>query len=56
MTRSHWVAAGSGMRIAAWSRSRRLNGSPVPYFSSPTMLVALASYFSVPTPGGEAAV
>src|SRR5437588_544812 len=32
--------------------SMRLNGSPVPYLSSPSMLVAVSSYFSVPTPSG----
>ena len=38
------------------SFSMRLNGSPAPYFSSPTMLVAVASYLSFPTPSGAGAV
>ena len=38
------------------SFSMRLNGRPAPYFSNPTMLVAVASYLSLPTPAGAGAV
>jgi hypothetical protein len=56
LTRSHCVAAGKGMPIPACSVSIRWNGSPVPYFNKATMLVAVASYFSSPTPSGAGAV
>jgi hypothetical protein len=49
------VAAGSGMPRFPCSRSRRLNGSPLPHFSNATMLAAVASYFCSPTPGGALA-
>ena len=35
---SHCVAAGSGMPRLPWSLSRRLKGSPLPYFSNAIML------------------
>ena len=34
----------------------RLNGSPLPYFKSPIMLPAVASYFVWPASAGAAAV
>ena len=55
-TISHCVAAGKGMPRLPWSRSRRLNGSPLPYLSSAIMLADSASYFSEPTSGGASAV
>ena len=33
-----------------------LNGKPAPYLSNPTMLAAVASYLSLPTPSGAGAV
>ena len=44
---SHWVEAGSGTPRSPCRPSRRLNGSPLPYFNSPIMLPAVASYFAV---------
>ena len=46
-TMSHWVEAGSGTPRSPCRPSRRLNGSPLPYFNSPIMLPAVASYFLV---------
>ena len=44
-TMSHWVEAGSGTPRSPCRPSRRLNGSPLPYFNSPIMLPAVALYF-----------
>ena len=41
---SHWVEAGRGISRYPCRPSRRLNGSPLPYLSSPIMLPAVASY------------
>ena len=49
---SHWVEAGSGTPRSPCRPSRRLNGIPLPYFSSPIMLPAVASYFRSPAPSG----
>ena len=53
---SHWVAAGNGIPSCVSSRSIRLKGTPVPYFSSAIIATAVVSYLSVPTPAGSAAV
>ena len=53
---SHWVEAGRGIPRFPCRPSRRLNGSPLPYFSRAIMLPAVASYFSLATPSGAAAV
>ena len=55
-TMSHWVEAGSGTSRSPCRPSRRLNGSPLPYFKSPIMLPAVASYFLSPASSGAAAV
>jgi hypothetical protein len=36
--------------------SRRLNGSPLPYFNNPIMLPAVALYFLGPASSGASAV
>jgi hypothetical protein len=48
------VAAGKGIRNPRCKISTRWKGSPQPYLSKPTMLVAVASYFASPTPGAGA--
>lgn len=54
-TMSHWVDAGSGISSIPCRPARRLNGRPLPYLSRPIMAAAFASYFSSPTPNGDAA-
>ena len=55
-TMSHCVEDGSGIPTELFSLSRRFQGNPLPYFNSPIMLDALASYFSPPAPAGGCAV
>ena len=52
-TMSHWVEAGSGTPRSPCRPSRRLNGSPLPYFNRPIMLPAVASYFVLAGPCGR---
>ena len=56
LTSSHCVVAGSGIPMPPCSFSIRLKGNPVPYFSRPTMPVAVSSYFWSPSPSGAGAV
>ena len=51
---SHCVAAGNGIPSCSSSRSIRLKGIPVPYFSSAIIATAVASYFSGPDACGFA--
>ena len=53
LTLSYWVEA--GRRIPRLP-CRRLDGSPLPYFSRAIMLPAVALYFAEPTPSGAWAV
>jgi hypothetical protein len=53
---SHCVAAGSGTPNRFSRFSIRLNGTPLPYFSSAIMAIAVSSYLSGPTPSGAGAV
>ena len=53
---SHCVVAGSGIPSCPSSRSIRLKGIPVPYFSSAIIATAVASNFSSPADGGGLAV
>ncbi len=52
-TMSHWVEAGRGISRCPCRPSRRLNGNPLPYFKSPIMLPAVASYFRLPVSSGR---
>jgi hypothetical protein len=53
---SHWVVAGSGIPSCPSSRSIRLKGIPVPYFSSAIIATAVGSNLSGPADCGWPAV
>ena len=50
------MAAGNGIPSWPSSLSSRLNGTPVPYFSSAIIATAVSSYFAGPAVSGSSAV